>query len=131
MEQQEYLIDSNVVIDYLGKKIPLAGMFFMNDIVDATPKVSVVTKIEVLGFSTAEEHYQLLTNFMIDALIFDLTDVIVDETIKIRKLYKTKLPDAIIAATALIYDFSLITRNTKDFENIPDLKLINPWNINS
>ena len=106
-------------------------MFFMNDIVDATPKVSVVTKIEVLGFSTAEEHYQLLTNFMIDTLIFDLTDEIVDETIKIRKLCKTKLPDAIIAATALIYGFSLITRNTKDFENISDLKLINPWNINS
>ena len=35
--------------------------------------------------------------------------------------------DAIIAATALVHGFSLVTRNTKDFETIKGLPLINPW----
>ncbi|MEK6615315.1 MAG: hypothetical protein AABZ32_04270 [Bacteroidota bacterium] len=45
MEQPQYLIDSNAVIDYLGKKLPASGMDFMNVVVDAVPNVSVITKI--------------------------------------------------------------------------------------
>jgi hypothetical protein len=72
MEQPQYLMDSNVVIDYLGKKLPIKGMEFMNSIVDAIPNISVDTKIEVLGFNTPEEHYQLLSDFMNDSTIVDL-----------------------------------------------------------
>ncbi len=42
---------------------------------------------------------------------------------------KIKLPDAIIAATALVYDLFLISRNTGDFKNINYLKLIDPYNL--
>lgn len=35
--------------------------------------------------------------------------------------------DAQIAAIALASGFALVTRNTKDFEDIDDLTLINPW----
>lgn len=128
MEQQpRYLIDSNAVIDYLGQKLPDFGMNFMNGVVDAVPRVSVVTKIEVLSFNTPDEHYQLLADFMGDSIIFALNDEIVDATIEIRKSYKTKLPDAIIAATALVHDFQIISRNTKDFQNIPGIVCINPY----
>jgi predicted nucleic acid-binding protein len=37
-----------------------------------------------------------------------------------------KLGDALIAATALIYDLELNTRNLKDFESIPEIRLHNP-----
>lgn len=46
----QYLIDSNAVIDYLSGKLPPNGMTFMDRIVNAVPKVSVITKIEVLGY---------------------------------------------------------------------------------
>lgn len=126
MERPQYLIDTNAVIDYLGKNLPASGMDFMNSIIDAIPNVSVVTKIEVLGFNAPDEHYQILTSFMSDATIFDLTSNIVDASILIRKKHKTKLPDAIIAATALVYDLTLITRNISDFKNISELKTIDP-----
>lgn len=126
MEQQQYLIDTNTVIDYLGKKLPATGMAFMDNIIDAIPNVSVVTKIEVLGFNAPPPHYQMLTNFMEDATVFDLTDNIVDVSIDLRKKYKTKLPDAIIAATAIVYGLVLISRNTSDFKNINGLHLIDP-----
>ncbi len=90
-------MDTNAVIDYLGKKIPAPGMDFMNAVVDAFPNVSVVTKIELLGFNTSEEHYSTLTQFIDDATVLDLTHHVVEGSIEIRKKYKTKLPDAITA----------------------------------
>jgi predicted nucleic acid-binding protein len=129
MEQPHYLMDTNAVIDYLGNKISASGMDFMNAVVDAVPNVSVVTKIEVLGFNAPDEHYSILANFMNDAVVLDLTNNVVEITIEIRKKYKTKLPDAIIAATALVYGFVLISRNISDFKNIDGLTVINPHTL--
>jgi predicted nucleic acid-binding protein len=54
---------------------------------------------------------------------------VVDYTIEIRKKYKTKLPDAIIAATALANDLILISRNVVDFKNIEGLNLSDPYSL--
>lgn len=122
----QYLIDSNALIDYLSGKLPLSGMAFMNDVVNAIPKVSVITKIEVLGFNAPPADYLLLTNFMLDADVLALSDSIVDQTIELRKQLKIKLPDAILAATALALGLVLISRNTSDFKNIPELEVVDP-----
>ena len=129
MEQPQYLIDSNAVIDYLGNKLPSSGMDYMDRIIDEVPNISVITKIEVLGFNAPDEHSQLLNNFMNDATVLDLTSTIVDVSIEIRKKNKTPLPDAIIAATALVYDLILISRNISDFKNIQGLKVIDPHSL--
>jgi predicted nucleic acid-binding protein len=126
MEQPQYLIDTNAVIDYLGNKLPASGMDFMNTVIDAVPNVSVVTKIEVLGFNAPEQHYKTLSDFINDATVLDLTNNVVEASIDIRKKHKTKLPDAIIAATALVYDLVVISRNISDFKNIDGLQVIDP-----
>jgi hypothetical protein len=46
--------------------------------------------------------------------------------IALRKLIKIKLPDAIIAATALVHNLTLLSRNTHDFKNVPGLTVLNP-----
>ena len=129
MEQQQYLIDTNAIVDYIGNKLPTEGMLFMNKVIDNIPFVSVVTKIEVLGFSTLAEHYRLLTDFMDDAYIFTLTNTVVDVCIELRKKHRIKLPDAVIAATAIAQNLVLISRNNKDFKNILGIKVIDPWYI--
>ena len=129
MEQPQYLIDTNVVIDYLGRKLPVQGMDFMNTIIDNIPNVSVVTKIELLGFKAPAEHYQLLTQFMEDANVLDLLSNVVDASIEIRKDHKTKLPDAIIAATAIVYNLVIISHNVSDFRNITGLQVIDPHKL--
>ena len=68
-------------------------------------------------------------DFMDIALVIDLNDSIVNQTIAIRKMHKIKTPDAIIAATALNLDLTLVSRNKSDFDKIPNLKLINPHEI--
>jgi predicted nucleic acid-binding protein len=53
----------------------------------------------------------------------------VNKTIQLRQKQKIKLPDAIIAATALVNGLALVSNNTKDFKNIPDLELVNPYDM--
>jgi len=71
--------------------------------------------------------YKYCTIFIEEAMIFELEKAIKIKTAEIRKVHKIKLPDAIIAATALIYNLTLITRNAKDFKNIDGLKIVNPF----
>ena len=67
--------------------------------------------------------------FINAAIVHELSDDIVDGTIEIRKHHKTKLPDAVIAATALVNKLTIITRNTKDFIRIEGLEMLNPYEI--
>ena len=129
MEQPEYLINTNAIIDYLGRKLPSSGMNFMDGIIDSKPNVSIITKIEILSFNAPEEHYQVLINFINDANIIELTDATVDTCIGLRKNYRIRLPDAIIAATSLANDLILITRNISDFKKISGLDIIDPYHI--
>ncbi len=46
--------------------------------------------------------------------------------IDIRKKYNLKLGDSLIAATAMVHDLEIYTRNTDDFKNIKELKTFNP-----
>lgn len=104
-------------------------MELMDSVVDSIPNISVITKIELLGFNAPHEHYQLLVDFVGDANLFILTEHVVDKCIEVRRDYKTKLPDAIIAATALVHGLSLLTRNAKDFQLIKGLVCINPYTL--
>ena len=58
-----------------------------------------------------------------------MTFIIVAKTIQLRQKQKIKLPDAVIAATALVDGLKLISRNTKDFKNIKGLEIVNPYKI--
>ena len=129
----KYLWDSNTAIYYLQQQFPLLAEKFMDDLLkDSIPCISAITEIELLCWKTNDENdIKLLTNFIVDALVIELEQPIKIKTSEIRKHYKIKLPDAIIAATAIHHELILLTRNTKDFENIEGLKMINPWIFDS
>ena len=124
-----FLLDSNAVIDFLGAKYPVTGINFINGIVDEIPNISVISKIEVLSYKTNEKEYQLLKDFCSDALLLELNEDIINKTIEIRIEHKLKTPDAIIAATALVYNMVLVTRNIADFNKVPGLTIINPFEL--
>ena len=123
---ENYLLDSNTVIDYLEGKMPVRALEEMDKIIDQKAKISVITQMEILGwFGATSVQLNLLNEFVADAIVFDLTPEMINRTIKIRQQYKIKLPDAIIAATALVYDLNLLSLNIRDFKNIDGLKIIN------
>jgi predicted nucleic acid-binding protein len=127
----KYLWDTNIVIYYLQQQFPLSAEQFMDDLLrNERPAISAITEIELLCWKTAsEKDLEVLYNFINDALVIELEQPIKLKAADIRKTYRIKLPDAIIAATALVYDFTLISRNIADFKNIPALKIIDPYTL--
>ena len=124
----KYLWDTNTVI-YLQQQFPPGAEQFIDDLLkDEQPVISAITEIELLCWKTVtEKDLQVLYSFINDALVIELEQPIKLKTADIRKACKIKLPDAIIAATALVYDLTLLSRNAADFSNINGLKIINPW----
>ena len=127
---KKYLIDSNAVIDILSANYHKEGIAFIRKVVDAGINISAITKIEILGFTNYDSEYlHARENFISNSKIFQIDDNVIDETISIRRKYKIKLPDAIIAATALLNSFILITHNRKDFNGIKGIQIIDPHNL--
>jgi predicted nucleic acid-binding protein len=125
-----YLLDSNTIIDYLGGLLSETATEKMGVIVDDEPMTSVISQMETLGFNFKSISDQNTMETFIDGCtILEIDSMIVFQTINIRKMKKIDLPDAIIAATALVYDLTLITRNSNDFAKIPNLRVINPYDL--
>jgi len=125
---ENYLIDTNVAIYFLNGVLPPQSLPFMRSIFDSGANLSVITKIELLGWSfPGVSSSNSAEQFVDTSTIYALTDAVVSLTIILRKAYKIKLPDAIIAATAIVYDLTLISRNDKDFVGIPSLAYRNPF----
>jgi predicted nucleic acid-binding protein len=126
-----YLFDTNVVIYFLGK-IVLSNNALkqLDDICAQGQHLSIITKLEVLGYRFESDKNEGATRkFISTSHIYQISPEIEIETINLRKEVKMKLPDAIIAATAIVNDFTLISANTKDFKSIQHLKLLNPFDL--
>jgi len=121
---KRYLIDSNTLIEFTGRLLPEPVYTSLAAIIDSDFNISFINKIEVLGHHTAGQARQ---KFIEQANVLKADDDIINQTVHIRKSHKVKIPDAIVAATALVNDLILISRNTSDFKNIPGLQMENPW----
>jgi predicted nucleic acid-binding protein len=125
---ERYLLDTNILI-YLQKGISdTQAITFLSQAIAANPKISVITEIEVLGFKfDSVTDLQKMEDLIADTVVLPLDKAVALKTISIRRMHKIKLPDAIIAATALVHGLALITRNTSDFSSIDNLSVINPF----
>ena len=126
---EQYLIDSNVVSDYLSASLSAAGIDFLDSVIDAGPNLSVISQIELLCWNTDKATTEKVKNFIADSVILDISPDVVAHCVALRKGKKIKTPDAIIAASALANGFVLITNNEKDFANIKELKILNPHKL--
>jgi predicted nucleic acid-binding protein len=112
---QGFLIDTNVAIDYLGGKFNSANKQFVRKIIDDHFYLSVINEIELLSYNATESEIKIIHTFINGAYVMTMNQEIVNETIHIRRNKNLKLPDAVIAATAIVFNLTLLTRNLKDF----------------
>ena len=95
---------------------------------DPAALVSIVSRIEALGYTGISAEEEAALEGALQSLPeAGLTEDVVIRAIALRRERKMGLADAIIAATALVHDVSLVTRNVDDFKHITGLKLINPF----
>lgn len=124
--EQRYLIDTNVIIDAQMGRLTEKGLSFLEEVLNKEFIISFITFIEVLGYQDVP---QSTRDFIALANMVEINKAIIDRCIALRKTKKIKLPDAIIAATALVQGLTLVTRNTKDFQSIAGLACLNPHEL--
>ncbi|MFN8366508.1 MAG: type II toxin-antitoxin system VapC family toxin [Candidatus Kapaibacterium sp.] len=121
------MLDSNIVVLYLKGSFSKTEMMLLDNIVDTNPIVSVITSMEVLGYPFTNPQEQIITEqFILGSKVIEVNQNIVDTTIDIRRNNKIKLPDAIIAATAIAFNLTLVTMNQKDFRSISNVTAVLP-----
>jgi predicted nucleic acid-binding protein len=105
------VFDTNILIDYLN------GLHSAKTELEKynTKIISIITWIEVLvGASNAEEEKEI-KNFFDQFRLSYIDKEISQIAIELKRRKKIKLPDAVIWATAIKENATLITHNTKDF----------------
>jgi predicted nucleic acid-binding protein len=120
------LLDSNIII-YAAQPENAALRQFIaeNEVV-----VSAVSYVEVLGYhKLTDADRKTLTTFFAAAEILPITQGVMERSVQLRQTRKLSLGDALVAATALVFDRTLVTRNVKDFTWIAGLKIHNPMPV--
>jgi predicted nucleic acid-binding protein len=130
MEMKKYLLDSNAVIDYIGGILPQKSIEWLDSIIETAVSMSVINRIEALGFNPPNPADLLPFEDLVNTVeVIGLPEEIIQQTIDVRKNYKIKLPDAVVAATSLVLGLTVISKNTADFGKVQGITLINPHDL--
>jgi len=114
----ECVADTNILI-YL-----LEGRVSVDPYIKTIFAASVVSEIELMGWYKIDEAQKEILHKLIDRLyIIELLPDIKQIAINIKQQHKIKLPDAIIAATAMHLDVPLLTAD-RGFEKIKNLDVL-------
>ncbi len=113
----DYLADTNALIYLLNGNSCMAPYLMKN------LSYSVISEMELLSYSgITKQEESSIKSLLNDCSELSLTDEIKEKTIELRKKYRIKLPDAIVAASAIVNNLPLITAD-KGFRQILELSL--------
>jgi len=114
-----FLLDTNIVL-YL-----LNGDKVIADIIGSkVPYLSFITEMELLSYSKLTVVFESrIRAFLNECYITEMNQPIKLTAIKIRKTYKLKLPDSIIAATGAHLNIPLLTADI-EFNKLKSLQIL-------
>ena len=116
------LLDSNILI-YTS----LPEFSHLRELIQSENYVSEISRIEVLGFhKISDEEKMYFNSVFVVMTVIPLNQKIINQAIELKQKRKMSIGDSIIAATALVFNLEIITRNTDDFQFLTDIKIINP-----
>lgn len=108
MNGERFVLDSNFILDYL-KALP-RHIAFMKEHAKHDLRISIITEMELFSFPRiTEADKEVLRAFLTFVKIIPLNEQIKNTAISFRCETRRKLPDSIIAATAISLDSCLIT----------------------
>jgi predicted nucleic acid-binding protein len=122
------LLDSNIIIYAADPRYVFLREFIRVHV----PVVSIVNYIEVLGYDKLSEEQKVYFEEFFDCThILPIDYVIAKKAIALRQRRRMSLGDAVIAATAIVYAHTLVTRNINDFKWITGITLLDPFELNA
>lgn len=125
------LLDTNVWVDAHGGRPDACRVFAQARATQAAwIGFSSMTKLEVLGYSgLSADDDKGLRELLAQFEEVPVLPAVINEAIRLRRLHKMKSPDAIIAATAMLHQAEVVTRNTSDFNKIAGLSVLDTSNF--
>jgi len=125
-----YVYDTNIFIYYLAEEPAVLSLFSEAFLSQHNVAISPIIRIELLSFpDLSVEEEQITADLLTQFESVPLLPEIESWTIQLKRQYRIKLPDAVIAATALHWSASLVTRNIDDFKRVTELDLYNPFAV--
>ncbi|TPC89572.1 type II toxin-antitoxin system VapC family toxin [Salmonella enterica] len=118
------LFDTNILIDLFSGRIEAKHAL------EAYPPqnaISLITWMEVMAGAKKYHQENRTRNGLRECNIIGVTQENAEGSVIFRQEYGMKLPDAIILATAQVHRCGRVTRNTKDFGDIPGV--ITPYHL--
>lgn len=114
----DFLVDTNFLI-FVSDESAIVAPFL-----DYNIGISYISEMELLGvFSISKNQKEAMKKILNQCNIFDCSNEIKELAIQLKQKYKIKLPDAIIAATAIVNQLPFVTADA-DFKVINELDLI-------
>jgi tRNA(fMet)-specific endonuclease VapC len=91
---------------------------------------SVISRLEVFGYPGLQPDDASKLDSLLQCFTeVDIHRAVINRAITVRQSSPIKIPDAIVAATALLMNARLVTRNTADFRRVSGLELVNPFDL--
>ena len=109
------VLDTNTVIYLLGGRLadPFPGGGY---------GISIITEIELLSYPALSiDEERRINTLLATVTVIDITPVVRDAAIRLRRVHRLKVPDAIIAGTAVALDAELMTNDVR-LARIPELR---------
>ena len=120
-----YTLNTNAIIYYLDEDPAVVSVLDPLLAQDIALFVSVVTELELLSYPRlTEEDMAEIAQLLASMVVFPLESRLVHLAAALRRQYRLKTPDSVVAATALLTRTTLVTRNVQDFQAIAGLFLL-------
>jgi predicted nucleic acid-binding protein len=123
-----YLLDTNILIYYFNDDPAVQPIFEAIQVGDAVGFYCPISWVELLCYpDLTEAEANLMREFLRTLSCVLLMESVLDRGAEIRRNYRVRLADALIAACALAEGCTLVTRNVDDFRRIDGLNILNPF----
>ena len=125
--KQKLLIDTDILID-VSRGIPIAINRLQSEVENSTLAISSITQMELIVGCRNKTELQSLEKFLQRYVIIKVDELITDKAIELLIQYRLShgllIPDGLIAATAIITDTPLLSKNQRDYRFISELNLL-------
>ena len=117
------IVDSNLIILAARKE----HEFLLDWLESGDHRISAISYVEIFGYhQMSPEEQEALEVIFINLPVVQISNAILDRAVEQRRRKRMGLGDCLVAATALELNVDLATANTRDFKNIPGLRIFNP-----
>ena len=117
------LLDSNILIYSFLPEFQSLQAFVRN----RETCCSTISYVETLGYHKLSKDEKYYLQRLFDTVsVLPVTQAIINIAVTLRQQRNMSLGDALIAATAIEHHQTLVTRNTKDFDWVEGLKVVDP-----